>query len=89
MASPKKPPTPNWSTHPLAQKVLKSFKKLESMAPTALTTPGFSAPLNAVYYPNWKVYDTPPSSMELDKITHVYYAFALYVPSLHHENDHD
>ncbi|KAI4228749.1 MAG: hypothetical protein LQ349_006504 [Xanthoria aureola] len=77
MAPSQKPPTPNWSTHPLAQKVLKSFKKLESMAPTALTTPGFSAPLNAVYYPNWKVYDTPPSSMELDKITHVYYAFAF------------
>lgn len=52
------------------------------MAPDAL-------PVNAVYYPNWKVYDTPPSSLEIDKITHVYYAFALYVPSLHHENGHD
>ncbi|KAL8927632.1 MAG: hypothetical protein Q9172_001261 [Xanthocarpia lactea] len=79
MSSSNKPPTPNWSTHPLAQKVLKPFMKLDSMAPTALSNTNLSAPVNAVYYPNWKIgTHTPPSSLELDNITHVYYAFALY-----------
>lgn len=80
MSSSKTPPTPNWSTHPLAQKLLKPFQKPDSMAPSDLATTPLSAPVNAVYYPNWKVYSTAPSSLELDHITHVYYAFALYVP---------
>ncbi|KAL8705354.1 MAG: hypothetical protein Q9225_008031, partial [Loekoesia sp. 1 TL-2023] len=34
--------------------------------------------VNAVYYPNWKVYSQlPPSSLDLKHITHVYYAFAF------------
>ncbi|KAL8982632.1 MAG: hypothetical protein Q9205_002921 [Flavoplaca limonia] len=80
MSSSNKPPTPNWSTHPLAQKVLKPFKKLDSMAPNALSTTNFLAPVNAVYYPNWKVPITPPSSLEIESITHVYYAFAYLKP---------
>ncbi|KAL8697072.1 MAG: hypothetical protein Q9224_002483 [Gallowayella concinna] len=47
------------------------------MAPSDLS---ISAPVNAVYYPNWKIYSTPPSSLELDHITHVYYAFAFLKP---------
>ena len=36
-----------------------------------------SIPINAVYYPNWRVYrQQPPSSMNLDFITHIFYAFA-------------
>ncbi|KAI9158907.1 Chitinase 1 [Paramyrothecium foliicola] len=32
--------------------------------------------VNAVYYPSWMVYkDKPPSSMQLQAITHVFYAF--------------
>ncbi|KAL8668957.1 MAG: hypothetical protein Q9168_006439 [Polycauliona sp. 1 TL-2023] len=86
MSSSNKPPIPNWSTHPLAQKILKPFKKLDSMAPTALSYANFSssgnysAPVNAVYYPNWKVPITPPSSLEIESITHVYYAFAYLKP---------
>ncbi|KAL8991867.1 MAG: hypothetical protein Q9169_007578 [Polycauliona sp. 2 TL-2023] len=80
MSSSNKPPTPNWSTHPLAQKVLKPFKKLDSMAPTALSSTNFTVPVNAVYYPNWKVPFTPPSSLEIESITHVYYAFAYLKP---------
>ncbi|KAL8802241.1 MAG: hypothetical protein Q9182_003961 [Xanthomendoza sp. 2 TL-2023] len=47
------------------------------MAPTDLSV---SAPVNAVYYPNWKIYSTPPSALELDHISHVYYAFAFLKP---------
>ncbi|KAI4247723.1 MAG: hypothetical protein L6R40_001309 [Gallowayella cf. fulva] len=50
------------------------------MAPSDLATTPLSAPVNAVYYPNWKVYSTAPSSLELDHITHVYYAFAFLKP---------
>ena len=58
------------------------------MAPNGLSTTNFLAPVNAVYYPNWKVPITPPSSLEIDSITHVYYAFALYVlPLRRHNND--
>ncbi|CAK7222043.1 hypothetical protein SCUCBS95973_004705 [Sporothrix curviconia] len=37
------------------------------------------APLvNAVYYPSWRVYkDIPPSSLQLHKISTIYYAFAI------------
>ncbi|KAL9125576.1 MAG: hypothetical protein Q9217_005241 [Psora testacea] len=36
-----------------------------------------SAFLNAVYYPNWRVYrQQPPSSLNLSYITHIFYAFA-------------
>ena len=35
--------------------------------------------INAVYYPNWRVYrQQPPSSLNLSYITHIYYAFAKY-----------
>ncbi|KAK4221021.1 glycoside hydrolase family 18 protein [Podospora fimiseda] len=33
--------------------------------------------INAAYYPSWKVYkDFPPSTLQIDKLTHVFYAFA-------------
>lgn len=33
--------------------------------------------INAVYYPNWRVYrHQPPSSLNLKFITHIFYAFA-------------
>ncbi|KAL1891942.1 hypothetical protein Sste5346_007286 [Sporothrix stenoceras] len=34
--------------------------------------------VNAVYYPSWRVYkDIPPSSLRLDKISTIFYAFAI------------
>ncbi|CAK7219006.1 hypothetical protein SBRCBS47491_003698 [Sporothrix bragantina] len=34
--------------------------------------------VNAVYYPSWRVYkDIPPSSLQLHKISTIYYAFAI------------
>lgn len=39
-----------------------------------------STTINAVYYPNWRVYrQQPPSSLNLEFITHIYYAFAGWV----------
>ncbi|OCK74185.1 glycoside hydrolase family 18 protein [Lepidopterella palustris CBS 459.81] len=36
---------------------------------------------NAVYYPNWRIYrKQPPSSLNLDVISHVFYAFAWVKP---------
>ncbi len=33
--------------------------------------------INGVYYPNWRVYrKLPPSSLNLEFITHIFYAFA-------------
>jgi GH18 family chitinase len=35
--------------------------------------------VNAVYYPNWRFYDgQTPASLNLDSVTHVFYAFARY-----------
>lgn len=32
---------------------------------------------NAVYYPNWRVYDgQTPGSLNLENVSHVFYAFA-------------
>ncbi|KAL8706726.1 MAG: hypothetical protein Q9201_000251 [Fulgogasparrea decipioides] len=80
MSSNKGPPTPNWRTHPLSQKILKPFLKPDSIAPNALRAfDNGSMAVNAVYYPNWKIYaQAPPSSLDLEHITHLYYAFALY-----------
>ncbi|UNI14736.1 Chitinase [Purpureocillium takamizusanense] len=40
----------------------------------ALTVSG--SPVNAVYYPSWKLYDgKPPSIVQAEVVTHVYYAF--------------
>jgi GH18 family chitinase len=34
---------------------------------------------NGVYYPNWRVYrDQPPSTLNYNVISHVFYAFAWY-----------
>ncbi len=34
--------------------------------------------ITAVYYPCWHVYkDCPPSKLALDKISHIFYAFAM------------
>jgi hypothetical protein len=39
--------------------------------------------INAVYYPNWRVYrNQPPSSLNFAMISHVFYAFAQSVPAL-------
>jgi chitinase len=36
--------------------------------------------INAVYYPNWRVYrNQPPSSLNFGMISHVFYAFAKWV----------
>ncbi|KAL8366379.1 hypothetical protein RB595_004921 [Gaeumannomyces hyphopodioides] len=36
--------------------------------------------INAVYYPNWRVYKgLPPSALQVKCITHIYYAFVGYV----------
>lgn len=38
-----------------------------------------SLPINAVYYPNWRVYKGfPPSSLNLKYVTHLFYAFAWW-----------
>lgn len=35
--------------------------------------------VNAIYYPNWRVYrQQPPSSLRLGCVSHVFYAFAWY-----------
>ncbi|KAL8829155.1 MAG: hypothetical protein Q9170_006296 [Blastenia crenularia] len=72
----KLPPTPNWRTHPLAQKLLNPLPKPETMEQETVTPIPAPQAMNAVYYPNWKVYgQTPPSTLDLEHITHVYYAF--------------
>jgi chitinase len=39
--------------------------------------PNISMFVNAVYYPNWHIYkQRPPSSLRLDVISHIFYAFA-------------
>ena len=33
--------------------------------------------VNGAYYPNWRIYkNEPPSSLQLNLISHVYYSFA-------------
>lgn len=33
--------------------------------------------VNAVYYPNWRIYNNqPPSCLNIETVTHVFYAFA-------------
>lgn len=45
--------------------------------PTHVEETSQSLPINAVYYPNWRVYKGfPPSSLNLKYVTHVFYAFA-------------
>ncbi|KAI1465072.1 glycoside hydrolase family 18 protein [Daldinia caldariorum] len=40
--------------------------------------PSNQIPINAVYYPSWRVYkDLPPSSLQLDYIDRILYAFVL------------
>ncbi|KAI0103116.1 glycoside hydrolase family 18 protein [Hypoxylon sp. NC0597] len=40
--------------------------------------PSSHAPINAVYYPSWRIYrDFPPSSLQLDCINRILYAFVL------------
>jgi len=52
----------------------KSAKETKSNEPEKQT---ISTSINAVYYPNWRVYrKQPPSSQNLEFITHIYYAFA-------------
>lgn len=58
-----------WRTQ--SQKLLKSFFKVDdNVSMVALN------PVNAIYYPNWQVYHQPPSSLNLDIVSHVFYAFA-------------
>lgn len=62
-----KGPVPNWLTHP--------SRNMNELVDRTFT--------NAVYYPSWRVYrQQPPSALSLGHITHVFYAFALYVTSI-------
>ena len=41
------------------------------------TQPAISSYVNAVYYPNWRIYkQQSPSSLNLGFVSHVFYAFA-------------
>ena len=52
-------------------------KKTKQALPVQNGDTSASSPVNAVYYPNWRVYrQQPPSSMNLEFITHIFYAFA-------------
>lgn len=52
-------------------------KSLDQVRPTNVEQASESLPVNAVYYPNWRVYKGfPPSSLNLKYVTHVFYAFA-------------
>ena len=51
-------------------------KTVEPPVPNA-SKPQITNRINAVYYPNWRIYrQQPPSSMNLRYITHIFYAFA-------------
>ncbi|KAL6715836.1 hypothetical protein ACLMJK_006797 [Lecanora helva] len=52
-------------------------KSNKGEASTASENIASSTAINAVYYPNWRVYRSqPPSSLNLRFITHIFYAFA-------------
>ena len=65
----------------------RSSTKVPSHVPFPICTPmSVNPPIsyfaNAVYYPNWAVYSgRPPSFLNLPFISHIFYAFAWYLPS--------
>lgn len=74
MASSQGKPKPSWRTHSLNPFKNKSQDQVQ---PNHAQESSQSLPINAVYYPNWRVYKgLPPSSLNLRYITHVFYAFA-------------
>jgi GH18 family chitinase len=49
---------------------------------TYLSAPHLEMYWNGVYYPNWRIYrDQPPSVLNFNVISHVFYAFAWLVAS--------
>jgi len=55
------------------------------MHPPPATIPPVALYHNAVYYPNWRIYrKQPPSTLNLDAISHIFYAFARSVPPFSH-----
>ncbi|KAI9737139.1 MAG: hypothetical protein M1834_000732 [Cirrosporium novae-zelandiae] len=61
------PPPINFLTHP---------NRLNNSGQQSLVGPASSF-VNAIYYPNWHIYkQRPPSSLNLQFITHIFYAFA-------------
>ncbi|KAL8714895.1 MAG: hypothetical protein Q9220_001408 [cf. Caloplaca sp. 1 TL-2023] len=73
--APETVPLPDTATSPPTASSPVVGSSLEATALPKATAP---TPVNAVYYPNWKVYgNAPPSSLDLDHITHVLYAFAF------------
>jgi chitinase len=71
------PQRPNWlfeSTQQLLGRQRPPF------SPSPSCTPPVNMYFNGVYYPNWRIYkNQPPSSLNLDVISHVFYAFAWFV----------
>ena len=65
----------NWLLQPSL-----SAGRLRSNSAEPHLPPIFTMYTNAVYYPNWQVYkNNPPSSLNLEVISHVFYAFAWSV----------
>lgn len=74
-------PKPSWRTHSLNPFKNKSQEQLQPIHDEKTSQP---LPINAVYYPNWRVYKGfPPSSLNLKHVTHVFYAFAWWVICSH------
>ena len=74
MASSHAKPKPSWRTQ-----FLNPFKSKgqDRDQPSRIEQVPNPLPVNAVYYPNWRVYQGfPPSSLNLKYVTHVFYAFA-------------
>ncbi|KAF2836276.1 glycoside hydrolase family 18 protein [Patellaria atrata CBS 101060] len=70
------PPRPNWFLSAVQNLGVKKSKCATPPSPPAMRI--FS---NGVYYPNWHIYrKQPPSSLNLDVISHVFYAFAWIRP---------
>ena len=56
------------------------FKHKKGTEIGASNEPSRKAFVNAVYYPNWRVHrKQPPSSLNLEYVSHIYYAFARLV----------
>lgn len=67
------PHRPNWLQS--TQQMMGRHRPTYS--PTPSCPPPVNMYFNGVYYPNWRIYrNQPPSSLNLDVISHVFYAFA-------------
>ncbi|KAF2807043.1 chitinase 1 precursor [Mytilinidion resinicola] len=68
------PQRPNWLFES-TQQFLSRQRPPTSLSPSC--PPPVNMYFNGVYYPNWRIYkNQPPSSLNLDVISHVFYAFA-------------